>query len=67
MYGGNMKTMCNYYGGKSIYDKDGVVTGYSRYTRQFLHYLYMFSNDLHCEDDVRIAIDYLELFKEKGV
>lgn len=59
-----MKTMCMYYGGKSIYNKDNLVTGYSRHTRQFLHYLYMFSHsDLFTKADVYLARDYMELYR----
>jgi hypothetical protein len=58
------KMLCSYYGGEIIYRN--THPEYSRYTKQFLHYLFMFSTKwMAAEDDVDMARDYMELFRKE--
>ena len=54
------KMLNMYYNGQSIYEQTNL---YSRYTRQFLHYLYMFNSGFATSEDVDIARDYMTMFQ----
>ena len=55
------KMLNSYYGGEVIYRQ---YNDYSRYTKQFLHYLYMFSDGYLAKDEVGVAREYMELYRK---
>jgi hypothetical protein len=56
------RMLCSYYGGEILYSQ---LNSYSRYTKQYLHYLYMFSTKWlnPSGEDLEIAIEYLNYYK----
>jgi hypothetical protein len=52
----------SYYGGESVYTQQN---SYSRYTQQFLHYLFMFSYyPLFGQEDLDLAGKILEMIRK---